>query len=200
MEIITTHTNVYPFSELSEDAKERAIQQQTEYADADFFSNDSEFVIYDIKNTGKLLGFDIDNVYFSGFNSQGDGACCEGSYSYRKKSVEIIKAEYPQDDELHQIVKAFADLQKRNFYGLTADIKHRGHHYHELCTAIDVSHNDDREISLNDEDELCELLYDFMIWGYKRLNDDYDYRLNEEGLIDTIEANEYIFTADGQLF
>ena len=38
----------------------------------------------DAKAIGALMGMDIDGIYFSGFCSQGDGACFEAGLSYRK--------------------------------------------------------------------------------------------------------------------
>jgi hypothetical protein len=71
-----TETTVYQFDELSDEAKEKAREWYRQGNVTTRFW--SECTIDDAKEIGKLLGMDIDNIYFSGFWSQGDGACFEG--------------------------------------------------------------------------------------------------------------------------
>jgi hypothetical protein len=75
-------------------------------------------------------------IYFSGFSSQGDGACFEGTYRYKKGSVKAIKAHAPQDKELHRIAKGLQEAQRPTRYSITANIKHRGRYYHPGCMEI----------------------------------------------------------------
>ena len=77
MRIETTTQNVYTFNELSDTAKESA----RDWYRSDPFPDWHEFVIDGAKEVGALLGIEIDNIWFSGFSSQGDGACFTGSYS-----------------------------------------------------------------------------------------------------------------------
>ena len=69
MQIVTTE--IFKFNELSEKAKEKAREWYRKSSDGETYW--SESVIDDAKNIGKLLGFDIAKVYYSGFASQGDG-------------------------------------------------------------------------------------------------------------------------------
>ena len=94
------------------------------------------------------------------------------------------------------------ELQKKAFFRLTANVKHRGHYYHENCTIINVSaydHNDNDLISNDQEDALIELLKDFMRWIYRLLEKEYEYLTSREAIIETIEANDYEFDENGNI-
>ena len=204
-----THTHehtVFTFDELSEKAQDKAIEDNYNWNVDDNFWH--ECVIDDCKELGKLFGIDIDNIYFSGFWSQGDGACFEGDYSYAKQGLKKVQEYAPQDNDLHSIVKALQDLQKVNFYRLSAHVKHKGHYHHEMCTIIDVDYmdyNDDCPAEYwnyrdNKPDEaLSELLRDFMRWIYKRLEADYDYLTSKEAIKESFESNETQFNEDGTI-
>lgn len=194
----TIEVNTYSFSELSDDIKEAVINNfrdiSTDYYDW------YEDTIYDAKEIGKLIGIDIDKIYFSGFSSQGDGACFEGSYCYEKQSVKKIKEYAPLDKELHEIAKNLADIQKKYFYSLSANVAQRGHYMHENCTYIIV--NDDfneREANTEAADGIAEFLRDFMRWIYKQLEIEYEWLTSDDTIVETINANEYMFTSDGEL-
>ena len=151
-----------------------------------------------------LIGIEIDNIYFSGFCSQGDGACFVGAYSYVKNGIKNVKEYAPKDTELHRIAEALQEIQKTCFYSISASVKHSGHYYHKYCTDIDVDF--ENENGLGDyydsekEESIAELLRDFMEWIYRNLETENDYLTSEEAIIETIKANEYDFTEDGKIF
>lgn len=196
----TIEVKVYQFDELNEEAKEKARAWFREGNQNDSFY--AESVIDDAKEIGKLMGIAIDHVYYSGFWSQGDGACFEGSYAYKKGSLKAIKSEAPQDTELHAIAEGLATVQKRNFYGISGRVKHSGHYYHSNSTQIDLVKSDNQgyENDLpSDEDEiLSQLLRDFMDWVYKRLEKAWEWENADEQIDETIRANEYGFTEEGE--
>ena len=191
-----THTiTTYSFDELNEDAQRRALEK---LYDVNIFDDWYDAVYEDAITCGAILGIDIDRIYFSGFSSQGDGACFEGGYTYAKQSVKAIKQHAPLDTELHAIAERLRDIQRPYFYSLYASVKQRGHYMHEMCTDIEV-HNDDCEVSDDTEESLKDALRDFMRWIYSSLNDEHDYLTSEEAIIETITANEYEFTELGSL-
>ncbi|HVW99689.1 MAG TPA: hypothetical protein VHA52_04485 [Candidatus Babeliaceae bacterium] len=199
MKTITVSTDVYKFDELSDEAKQVAIQGYREGSqDFDFAA---EHILDDFKEIGKIIGIDIDNIYFSGFYSQGDGACFEGDYRYKKNSVKDITTFAPLDKELQAIAFNLYALQRKNFFQLCAFVKHRGHYYHEMCTEITVGTlNDDRYISGDTGDELKDILRDYMRYMYKRLEEANDYVNTDAAIIESIQINEYDFTEDGSMF
>jgi len=81
MKTVTETYNVYSFDELSDKAKNKAME---DYAANLGFSFYAECIIEDAKTIGELMGIDIDNVYYSGFYSQGDGAMFTGGYGYKR--------------------------------------------------------------------------------------------------------------------
>lgn len=188
--------NTYSFKELSKEAKKKVLERLSQInVDYDQWHDG---IIEDAKECGKILGIDIDKIYFSGFSSQGDGACFEGNYSYRKNAVNDIKAYAPKDEVLHSIAERLNTEQKKQFYGITANVKHSGHYYHQYCTDISVTDKNDNEP--NNEKEICEILRDFMAWIYKQLEKEFDYQTEEVHVIETIEANDYRFLEDGRTF
>ena len=186
----TITKTLYEFNDLSEDAKEKAREWYREGAlDYEWYDT----VYEDAKTIGKLMGIDIDNIYFSGFWSQGDGACFEGSYEYVKGSVKAVKEHAPLDTELHQIAESLRDIQRREFYRVNATVKHSGHYEHKYCTRINVY-----DYAIPDTEEaIAELLRDFMDWIYHQLETEYEYLVSDEVVEDTILANEYTFNERG---
>lgn len=198
MRIETVSRELYTFEELSEAAKENARDWYREGLYMDNF--EFECVTDDAKEIAALMGIDIDNIYWSGFASQGDGACFEGTYAYKKGSVKAVKEYAPLDEELHRIVKALAAVQKKSFYKLEATVKQSGRYYHAYSTDVEVYHNEDRyhrDIG-EAEDEIKEALRDFMDWIYKQLDSQNDYINSNEYIDENIIANEYEFTQDGR--
>ena len=197
METITVKTDTFKFNELSDDAKEHALGKLHDL-NTDYEWWDSDFD--DFETIGALMGINITNIFFSGFSSQGDGACFEGEYKYKKNSVREVKGYAPLDTELHEIVWNLFDIQRKHFYTAGAYIKHSGHYYHERCTTIDVydAHTTYNEPSY--AEDVKDILRSFMQWIYSNLSKQYDYLTSEEVIIETIDANDYNFTADGKLF
>lgn len=95
------HTiTTYSFDELSDAAKEKAREW---FRSGDDFSYYAKAVIEDAKEIGKIMGIEIEEVYYSGFSSQGDGASFKGHWAYEKGSVKAIKSHATTDTELHRI-------------------------------------------------------------------------------------------------
>jgi len=106
----------------------------------------------------------------------------------------------PVDTELHSIVKTLANIQRRNFYQLYANVKHYGHYYHSLSNIIDVERDSYQDVSKSDEDDLVECLRDFMDWIYSNLQKEYDYVTSLDYFKEVCEANDYQFLASGELY
>jgi len=194
----TISTDVYKFEELSKESKEKAIEKlhdcNTDYYD--WHDGTTE----DAKQIAEILGIDITNIYFSGFYSQGDGACFEGSYEYKKGSVKAIKEYAPKDEKLHSIAEELFQLQKSHAYKISAKVVQSGHYNHSGCT--DLTFYRDGESywgnMIVDEEAFTEVLRSFMDWIYKALERQYDYLRSDEAIKETIEANEdWEFTVDG---
>ena len=200
----TKTTNTFKYSELSEQAQSTARDWYRN--DGDLGYNWWESVYEDASQAAALVGIDIAEgkhgqaIFFSGFSSQGDGASFEGKYNYRKAAVKAIKAFAPKDGELLRIAKALQEVQRQHFYHLTASAKQRGHYNHSGCMAVEVSHNEDmyRDIG-SAEDDVTQLLRDFADWIYKQLENEYEFQISDEQVVDIVESNQYDFDEFGNI-
>jgi hypothetical protein len=206
----TKAITIYTFDELSDAAKERARQwwreghDQAEWWDA---------VYEEAARMADMLGIDLKQkpvklmngstrydpaIYFSGFSSQGDGACFEGTYRYQKGSVKAITTEAPTDERLQGIARGLADLQRAHGYTITARVDQRGHYSHEYSTEIQVWQGRNEEPADTETDKaITEALREFMRWIYRQLEAEYEYQTSDEQVDDNIRANEYEFDGDG---
>ena len=224
-------TKVYQYDELSDKAKEKARDWYREGNCEDSYW--SESVIDDAATVAGFLGLDINQeayktiggetrhkpaVYFSGFWSQGDGACVEGTWRASDVKVDKLKEHAPQDKEhapqdkeLHRIVEGLAEIAREYPDGYFK-VTHRGHYSHSGCTAFDIElpceafdeaeydspeHKRlDKKIS-QDQDTLIKLARDFMDWIYKQLEKEWDYQNSDAQVEESIRCNEYEFLKDG---
>ena len=215
---------VYQFDELDETAKEKAREWYREGNCEDSYW--SESVIDDAATVAEYMGIDIKQtpvklmngetrykptVYYSGFWSQGDGACFEGTWRAGDVQADKLKEYAPQDKELHRIVDGLAEFAKEYPDGYFS-VKHRGHYSHSGCTSFDVELPCEQEEELEydspaykvlqvklgkDEDTLVELARDFMDWIYRTLEKEWDYQNSDEQVDEAIRINEYEFLVDG---
>ena len=206
-------TTVYRLDELSDDAKECARTWYRQGSDDDWW----EFVYDDFERVCAILGVRLKTrpirlmgggtrskrcIWFSGFWSQGDGACFEAFYAYAKDAPRKIRAYAPLDVELHRIADALQAIQRTNFYQLHADASHRGRYYHEYCMAISVERDSPnyQDMTLAAEETVIEALRDLARWLYRQLEREYEHHTSNPVVDEAIEANEYTFTAHGRRF
>jgi hypothetical protein len=189
---VTITKTLYTFDELSDDAKEKARTwwREGQYGD-NFFA---ECVIDDAKEIAALFGLNIDEVYWSGFSSQGDGACFTGVYSYRKGALAAVKAHAPQDETLLAIVSALSEAQRKGFYSLGCIIRHRGRYSHEMSMQFDCEY----AMTTAQDEAISEPLRDYARWIYRRLEDEYNYTMADEQVDESIRINEYTFNEEGR--
>lgn len=163
----TVTTKLYQYAELSEKAKEKAREWWMKHCEHDNWQSDQEWVYEDTTTIAAALGIDIDKIWYTGFWSQGDGACFDGSYKYKKgwpKALaghmgssdpkEIAKHRVPMGEKqmaefieerkkLIALGERFQKVQKKYFYRVQATVKHTGRYYHEYCTNVTVYTEDD---------------------------------------------------------
>lgn len=207
-------TTVYRLDELSDAAKEKA---RAWYRDGAFDHDWHEFVFADFVEICTIVGVDLKTrpvrlvgsgsrsdpcIWFRGFSSQGDGACFEGAYAYARQAPVAIRAHAPQDEELHRIADALQVIQRRNFFQLRADTRHRGHYYHEYCMNVAVERDGPTGQDMTDdaEDVVIELLRDLARWLYRQLEREYEYQTSDTMIDEAMTANAYTFTEAGHRF
>ncbi len=181
---------IYQFDELTDSAQENAREWYRRAGDGDAFW--SESVIDMAKEAGKLIGFDVDEIYWRGFSSQGDGACWTGSVTYSTGCAAAVARECPQDAEIQRIARAWGDLQRRNFYQIRGGVSANDQY---MRTSADAYRADDREVI--GEDDANQIVSEFADWIYRALEVEYDYQNADEQVDESIRCNEYEFDEDG---
>lgn len=207
-------TTVYRLDELDKSAKGRARDWYRQRAfDDDWY----EFVYEDFEMICAILGVRLKTrsvalmgggtrqkprIYFSGFSSQGDGACFETYYSYEKDARRRIREHAPLDAELHRIADALQAIQRRNFYQLRAEATHHDRYYHEYSMAISVERESltYQDMTADAEEVVTEGLRDLARWLYRQLEREFEYQTSDEVIDEAITANEYTFTEAGRRF
>ena len=177
------NVTVYSFAELSEAAQERAINAlRYTNVEHDWY----EYPYDTIRATGKLIGLDIDMIYFDT-----DLYCIfDASYEYVRGAVKAVKAGFPQDTELHGIAKDLQALQKRHFYSLSCAVREARSMNQYSCFRF----GEDYEC-----EDLGDIIDDFAHWARILLRDEYEYLTSDEAVKEMIEANEYEFDEAGNL-
>ena len=186
---------VYSFQELASDVQEKLIEKHVNInTEFDWF----DFIVEDWINKLNQIGFIDSKIFFSGFYSQGDGACftcervdipliinsliyCNGSYD---KQYDIIeKLTYGG------LCNCWLENVSSNYCHENTVITHfRIEHGH--CFFDSIAKDIEKEI--NDLRKL--LCYSI----YQELEQDYEYLTSEEAIKDTLTANEYEFLANGE--
>lgn len=166
-----------------------------------------DFVYEDAKRMGALMGITIDEIRFSGFSSQGDGASFNGRYNYDPEAVENIKAECC-DPVLITIATGFTQLQVtvKLLYGITyfASVGFTSDMYcHSATMRTTFNENDFPENQ--DIDELVQidikveaLLQQFADWIYDQLSAESEYLESDEAIIESLNSNGLKFNLDGE--
>lgn len=218
----TIEKTVFNFDELSDRAKDRAREWFRE-GNLDYDWRDA--VYEDAAQCAAILGIDLRQkpvklmngstrhdpaISFSGFWSQGDGACFEGSWSWCACS-KAIRDHAPQDEKLHAIADALTVLPCGE--GWRASMKHRDRYCHSGCMSVDVefedefyaqAHGDDEEKTelplaefMVGEEVITQTMRDFADWIYRQLEQEYEYLQSDEQVDESIRANEYTFDENG---
>jgi len=204
---MTTKTvNLYTFDELSDSAKEKARNWWREGNNDDTFW--SENTIDEAKEQGKKMGLDIESIYWSGFSQQGSGACYVGSWSASKVKFGETAKDWGDSDATKEIKRIAAEFEEfaKAWPEAYFSVKHSGLYSHEFGTNFDVSLGE--EADNNEEvspeqwretnDSIIETARDYMRWIYRQLEKEYERQNSDECVDESILANEYTFTIEGE--
>jgi len=180
----------------------------------------------------KEMGFENPVISFSGFWSQGDGACFDCTEFGLEKLA--TKLEYnPVEAELLKIMEPEICIESYDNHYCHAKTRHVNVQWRSCCWTIarkiakanpnelplfisDEMPEEDRELletrlkhpkaGVSDPDDLQkkfeealeELRIDLCQDIYKTLETEYDFLISDEAVQETIEANEWEFTASGR--
>ena len=156
----------------------------------------------DFHSICKRMGIDLDRhePSFAGFWSQGDGASFTGIFNadVADTAPETIRNYAPIDKELHRIADELCMLG-RIYYRAYARVgrPYGSHHCHQYTMFVTdyeplVGDIDDWADEVHEavEKGLQELFRDLAGWLYSTLEQEYDYLTSNEGVWDTIVAND----------
>jgi hypothetical protein len=198
MKTTTVTIDTYTFPELSEKAKDKARQYYHDAHMSDGYWH--ECTIEDAKEVGMILGFDVRDVHFSGFWSQGDGASWTGGYEYAKGAPDKVASHTGNDAELIRIAHALQAIQRRHFYKLRASISRTGYYCHSHTMRADVEDCTDTYRDVSDpEKDLLGLFRDFADWIYNNLRKEYDYQTSDLAIAEAFDVNGVAFDVNGNI-
>lgn len=208
---VTRVTTLYTFAELSDKAKEVARSWWRRSEDEDPSNFWSESVYADAETFLPLMGFTLRRrdtklmsgktrsdpcIFWSGFSSQGDGACFEATW--RASDVQEGKAaEYAPQDTVLQACAATLEAFAAANTEASFTVCQRGHYYHSQSIEYDFDGGEE-EISDTDERNARDACRALMDWIYNSLQKEYDYSMSDEQVDEAINANEYTFTESGK--
>jgi hypothetical protein len=171
------------YLDLPEDVKEQ-LREKHRYVHVD---HDWWEYTYDwAKEEAEKFGLDIEDIYFSGFSSQGDGASFAGELGFKECDVtdlnEGAKALYDVLAGVYGLIKIVAEDSE-----LRVHIEQRGNYYHENTMGFDYYTRYDNTdevdtILATKEEEIEEALRDYARWIYRTLEKDYDYLTSDEAI------------------
>jgi hypothetical protein len=170
-------TTVYKFSELSEKAKEKALNDNREInTDYDW----AEFLTEQFKDDLKKIGIYAEKFYWD---------------LDRNRFMCLDKAGSIEDDKLF-LKYCKVDLRSKrareiiNENGLQLKTQYFGGSRQENYI----------ESNYETQDDLTECLQDKFNDFLKQLTENYEYLIGDEAIKETIEANEYSFRENGEMF
>lgn len=180
--------NLYQFDELGKKVQEKVLEK-FRYINVE---HDWYEPIYEqFKELASEYGIEIDDMNFSGFYSQGDGASFTGEISDFKKFAEKTGLK-----ELARFSKVIEENLTMKITRYNSSYYHSGTVYADVYGSY-VSHpaiENPIEGKLRKvKNELCEKLY-------RNLEEEYDELTSDEMVRETIIANNYEFLESGELF
>ena len=174
---------VYSFAELSDDVRERALDA---FRDINVEYDWWDGAYYTIRAAGELLGLEIGDIHFDT-----DSYCIfDAEYQYVRGAVKAVKAEFPQNTDLHKIASELQALQKRHFYSLSCAVTEGRDANRYSCFRFGEDY---------DCEDLGDIIDDFAHWARILLRDEYEYLTSDDAVKEMIEANEYEFDEGGKL-
>lgn len=185
MEIVKIKT--YGLMELKDEAYRRAIDNNRGILTDDFYDEQIKEAWTEKLNA---LGYTNVKILYSGFGSQGDGACFTATID----GIAWIKA--------HKKSKQFAKLLDAFENGeASGAITHQWRYYFATSTSVNIEYlgeadKEANEMELLIEAERAELGNKI----YKELYDEYDHLQEEDCVADHLMASEVKFLENGEVF
>jgi len=200
----------YKYQDLSYTAKEKALSNYVEhYVTYDNYEHTYERWVEKLGELG--IDIQIDDIRYSGFWSQGDGASFTGTINLQcfLEAHPAIQEGYP---ELYLSLIPFSGAPRATY---TLSLNRVSHHslpyVHDKTVGLDWELVDwDTEdmgegmeylesLMSSAEEDILYQCREYMQEIYSDLEEDYEYQCSEESFLDTVELNDWLFTETGNL-
>ena len=210
----------FRFEALSDRAKATALDAiRHRDVDYDWWDN----VYEDAVRMAAILGIEIDTethrnqsghrykapkINFSGFWSQGDGACFTGTYTCAPEAITKITAEC-DDAKLLDLATRLTAVQvaAKIQYGcaIAAQITVSGNYSHSGTIDVAVAYADEIDETSETVDaldatdaEITACMREFADWIYAQLEAEHDYLTSDEHLTEYLVGDKNLFDEDGK--
>ena len=214
MRVHIEETELFQFAELSDEAKEKAIENNREWNIHDDWFD----CVYETYSTFlAMIGADCEltpgktiagrttwkpSICFSGFGSQGDGASFDCNYSYKSGAVKAIASEFGGEDgeKFKAYAKRLIAAQKRVFYSAEIGIRRQGRYYHSntmYSSEFNLLDSYSQETYSRTESDILEIFRDIADSLYRDLEKEYEYLTSNESVQTSLELNEIEFNENG---
>lgn len=197
----TKTIELYEFDELPEDVRAKVLERERDInVDYDW----AKWSLEAWEEKLESMGFEDPEIAYSGFWSQRDGA----SFTCKSVNVKAFAKSQRTMGKFKNLIKAIeSDSVDANFSVTRSD-----HHYcHEYTVKVESevlywSHKPEPKNYVAIEAEegilnnlMLEVVRKLSKQIYRELEKEYEYLTSDEQVIDTIKANEYTFTASGEM-
>ena len=178
------------YQDLPEDRKE---QIRNKHREAGLHDDWWEYVYEDAKEIGKQFGLDIEDIFFSGFWSQGDGVCYKGLLRFKECDESALPEEVRGVYQALHVVNSLLKIMYSDDY-LFVGIKTDGRYSHEY--GMDFRFYEERSYEADEivnvhREGIEEALRDYARWIYKSLEAEYEYLNSDECIDEQLYDEEY---------
>ncbi len=195
----------YTFDELSQDAKDHAIEKERSSMDDTMGDWWYEGIIEDETEKLKDEGFEDVDIQFSGFHSQGDGASFTGRVTDIKLFVkETLGMKKMNDQVLDNIEISIVRTDTRHVHENSVRLDCEVDGEEEIVLFRSPGSNLDIKISVDSQCRNIEEAGSPWVKSrckeiYSKLNKEHDSYFEDEHIIADIKANDYKFDKNGNI-
>ena len=198
MRIATKEYKVFSIEDVKNDEKlkEKVLQKYYDI-NVDFegwYDGVYENWMEDLKN----YGFEDVKIYFTGFCSQGDGAC----FISKNIKLSLLAEKLNFSSREIKVIKA---LQEQGY--IYSELTHNNQYYHEYSTYFVIYDGYTRatwkhilKIVSRLETATKNLIIALSKGIYRDLQKEYEYLTSEDSILETLKLNDYEFTEDGTIY
>lgn len=192
----TVSVELYSIGELSENARQKAIEKERSHCDVDL-----SYTVEYIEEILTCLGFQSPKISYSGFSSQGDGlSFTSDNWQYKKGMLDNIKQVTINKDVLEWAQCLYSE-SKDTFFKLSFCVERISNRYsHSNTITVSNYQYGDYDLSDNQIEWLNHIKNGLCMVFYRMLESDYDYQLSDEYIIESLLSNEVMFLSSGKVW